>query len=118
MRVFVVSDDPLVRDEARYGFPEGVEVEFAADAREAATRLSRRSPTVVVVDMQTGNAGGYALTRYMAESKSLAGVPTLVLLERPQDAWLARNAGATAHRTKPLAPGELALAVLALAKPG
>jgi DNA-binding response OmpR family regulator len=117
MHVLVVTDDPLVREEARYGFPAGVTVSFAVDARDAERALESERPTVVVVDMQTGNAGGFALAKQMSESSALADVPVLILLQRPQDAWLAKAAGAAAHRTKPLAPGGLSRALLALVQP-
>ncbi|MFN2489811.1 MAG: response regulator [Actinomycetota bacterium] len=116
--VLVVSDDPLVRDDARYGFPVGIAVSFAVDSRDAARLLEEERPSVVVVDMQTGNAGGYSLARHMAESAQLDSVPILILLERDQDRWLARKAGASAYRTKPLRPGELARQTLALIDPG
>ncbi|CAN5510719.1 hypothetical protein BH24ACT26_BH24ACT26_14560 [soil metagenome] len=114
MRVLVVSDDPSVRDEAVFGFPLGFEVIFAMDSREASSHFQEELPAVVVVDMQTGNAGGYALMREMAETETLARIPTLILLQRKQDAWLATRAGATAYRTKPLGPGQLAREVVAL----
>jgi uncharacterized protein YecT (DUF1311 family) len=66
--------------------------------------------------MQTGNAGGYALARHMSESEALARIPTLILLQRTQDAWLATRSGATASCTKPLAPGQLAREAVALAR--
>jgi CheY-like chemotaxis protein len=115
VRVLVVSDDPLVREGARFGFLSDVSVTFAVDAREAWRVLEHEAPSVVVVDMQTGNAGGFALARDMSESGRLAEVPTLILLERPQDAWLARAAGARAYRVKPLSSGELPRAVMGLA---
>ena len=112
--ILVVSDDDHVRDEARFGMPADVAVALAIDSREAAKLLEQRPPALVVVDMQTGNAGGYALTRDIAQSPRLARTPVLILLERVQDVWLARNAGAAAYRVKPLGPGELARAVGAL----
>jgi DNA-binding response OmpR family regulator len=108
-----VTDDPLVREAARFGFPSGVEVTFAHDARAVGSAEGDAGPSVVVVDMQTGNAGGYALAKDIAESSS--GVPVLILLQRDQDRWLAHSAGAAAHCTKPLRPGVLVRQVLALA---
>jgi DNA-binding response OmpR family regulator len=116
VNVLVVSDDPLVREEARYGFPAEVKVSFAVDARDAARMLEHEQRSIVVVDLQTGNAGGYALAKDMADSSRLAGIPLLILLQRPQDAWLAKEAGADAFCTKPLGGGRLAREVLALAQ--
>ena len=61
LHVVVVSDDPHIRDEARYGFPKDWTLTFADDAREVWPALRGDRPTVVVADMQTGNAGGYAM---------------------------------------------------------
>jgi|SRR5918999_1131165 DNA-binding response OmpR family regulator len=118
MHVLVVSDDVLLRDQARWAFPAGVTVSFAVDSRDAWKQLQERAPSVVVVDMQTGNAGGYGLTRDMAEDEHLARVPVVILLEREQDEWLARSSGATAYRTKPLPLGELVREVLTAAQRG
>lgn len=112
--ILVVSDDPLVREQARYGFSEGISISFVLDAREVPEALTIHEPSIVVVDMQTGNAGGFSLCREMAESGDHAGVPILMLLERPQDSWLARSAGATAFLVKPLGPGALAREVYSL----
>jgi CheY-like chemotaxis protein len=118
VHVLVVSDDVLVREQARWAFPTGVTVSFAVDSRDAWQQLQERAPSVVVVDMQTGNAGGYGLTRDMSEDERLARVPVVILLEREQDEWLARSSGATAYRTKPLAPGDLVREVLTAAQHG
>jgi CheY-like chemotaxis protein len=112
--VLVVSDDPIVREQARFGFPAGVRVSFANDSRDAWTSLRAERPTLVVVDMQTGNAGGYGLSRDMAQTERLRAVPVLILLERAVDAWLAHEAGASAYLTKPLGPAELPRAVTSL----
>jgi DNA-binding response OmpR family regulator len=117
VKVLLVSDDIHLREEARFAFASEVTVSFALDSRGALRTLEREEPSVVVVDMQTGNAGGYAMARDMAETTRFANVPLLILLERDQDAWLARKAGATAFRTKPLRPGQLAREVMTLAKP-
>lgn len=112
--VLVVSDDPLIRHQALFGFPEGVEVRVALEARDALEKMAEETPLLVVVDLQTGNAGGFALARDMRQDRRLGRIPILMLLERSQDAWLALRAGATAHRTKPLSVAELVDQTLAL----
>jgi DNA-binding response OmpR family regulator len=113
-----VTDDERVRTEARFGAPPGVEVVLAVDARDATRMLESIHPAAIVVDMQTGNAGGYSLVRTLSESQHLSGIPVLILLERVQDEWLARTAGAHAFATKPLRPGELARRIAALLPDG
>lgn len=66
------------------------------------TAMSERTPSAVVVDLQTGSAGGYGLARDMGLNDRLAQVPVVMLLERDQDAWLARQAGARFVRLKPV----------------
>ena len=101
-RVLVVSDDPFIREEAKFGFPQEIDVELAWDAREALTLARAQIPSVVVVDIRTGSAGGFSLSRELKQVTALENVPVLMLLEREQDSWLAKQAGAVAYRTKPL----------------
>ena len=114
LSILVVSDDPHVREEARYSFPVETSVKSATEARAAWRTLHEAAFSAVVVDMQTGSAGGYALARDMSQSSRFERVPVVMLLERPQDAWLARTAGAAAYLVKPLSSGELAGAALSV----
>jgi CheY-like chemotaxis protein len=88
--------------ELEYGVPAFMQTEFARDAREALEAMSRKTPSAVVVDLQTGSAGGYGLAREMGLDDRLAQIPIVILLERYQDAWLARQAGARLYLTKPI----------------
>lgn len=114
MRVLVVSDDPNVADEVEFGFAADDVVEQAVDSRDALVAARRERPGVVVVDMQTGSAGGFNLIRALRQEKGLRDVPVLVLLERGQDRWLAREAGAQAVRVKPVEINDLVAEVTAL----
>jgi chemosensory pili system protein ChpA (sensor histidine kinase/response regulator) len=112
--ILVVSDDSAVCDLASSGFPSDVELRFAHDARDARRVLEQVVPSAVVVDLQTGNAGGFALARDFRLDRRLAEVPIVMLLQRPQDAWLARQAGSNLFLTRPIEPGALASQTLAL----
>ncbi|MBW3595382.1 MAG: hypothetical protein KY391_07360 [Actinobacteria bacterium] len=114
LQVLVVSRDEAVLDDARFGFPSHVEITTATDATDAARQLENLRPSVVIVDQRTGNAGGFALATDMSQINALREIPILVLLERDQDAWLAREVGATMHRTKPIAAEALAADALSL----
>lgn len=113
-KVLVVTDDPQVRDATTYGFPSGVDILTARDARDAWRILADVVPSVVIVDMQTGSAGGFSLAKDMAHADRLASVPLFILLERDQDAWLARQAGARLYRTKPVEMDQLVSDALSL----
>lgn len=99
-KVFVVSDDQDVVDEARLGLPTEIEVSIARDAREAWALMQQKTPSAVIVDLQTGSAGGFALAKDMSTDARLANIPLLMLLERDQDEWIAKQAGASRIRKK------------------
>jgi DNA-binding response OmpR family regulator len=107
LRLLVVTDNDSVRHQLRYGFPTGVDVEIAREARDAWQRLDDYVPAAVIVDLQTGSAGGFALASDMRGANRLARVPVVMLIDRYQDDWLARQAGARAVLVKPVDAGEL-----------
>jgi CheY-like chemotaxis protein len=113
--VLVVSDDHAMCSEITYAFPDAVTVSFAHDAREALQVLRETIPSVVIMDIRTGSAGGYGLARDMAANDRLRNVPRFLLLERSQDSWLAKQAGATLSRVMPIPNDELVEEALALA---
>jgi DNA-binding response OmpR family regulator len=112
--VLVVSDDARVGEEIGYGSPSSVKAEIVADSRAAWSKLQQLTPQVVVVDIQTGSAGGYGLSRDMRADTRFSDTPILMLLERDQDGWLAKQAGATLWRTKPVEVSTLVGEVLSL----
>lgn len=118
VRILVVSDDAALHAAMRSAAPVGVEIESTVDARSAWDVMKQWTPSGVVVDLQTGSAGGFGLCRDMGSSELLADVPVLMLLERTQDAWLARQAGAAAHRVKPIHALELVRCALEVAGSG
>lgn len=112
--VLVVSDDDRIRDEARFGFAPGLGVALARDAREALEQMRVDVPSVVVIDMHTGSAGGFALAKDMGQDPRLVSVPVMMLLDRDQDRWLAQQAGAKLIRTKPIDTSDLVADALSL----
>ena len=114
LNVLFVSEDPHLREEARYGFPQEIGIHFAIDSRDALLAIFEDAPDVVVVDLQTGSAGGFNLVRSMHQDPRAEKVPSLLLIERPQDAWLAKQAGATLTRVKPLDVSDLVADTLSL----
>jgi DNA-binding response OmpR family regulator len=116
--VLVVSDDPRVGEEIDYGAPSHVKTEIVADSRAAWSKLQQMTPAVVVVDIQTGSAGGYGLARDMRADRRFSDTPILMLLERDQDGWLAKQAGASLWRTKPVEVSTLVGELLSLVRAG
>lgn len=112
--VVVVSDDQHLRGELEYGFPSEVVVRMATDAREGWRLMGKETPSAVVVDLQTGSAGGFALSKDMRDVERLSGVPILILVERTQDEWLAKQARPAAVRLKPIEMNRLVSDVMSL----
>ena len=111
MDVLLVSPDPSTRElmaltvrsiERRLGG----ELRFRAAANgELGTRAALRDrPEIVVADELASRAGAFGLARTLRDdAEPFVGV-IVVLLERPQDAWLARWSGADAWFVKPPDP--------------
>ena len=112
--VFLVSDDPVLPEEFRYGFPQDIDVVITSDSRTAMKQMRERSPDVAVIEIRTGSAGGFGLARDMSQIIALLDVPILMLVEREQDRWLADTAGARKVLVQPVDAGELVRNALAL----
>ncbi|HXK39468.1 MAG TPA: hypothetical protein VJ837_01415, partial [Candidatus Paceibacterota bacterium] len=89
-------------------------VVLASDSRTALPLIESAAADVVVVEIRSGSAGGFDLAREMSQRLATSSIPILMLLERPQDEWLARQAGASGIEVKPIDARELALSALAL----
>jgi CheY-like chemotaxis protein len=72
------------------------------------------APDAAIVDIHTGSAGGYGLAKDMSQEPRLSKVPVLMLLERAQDTWLARQAGAALIKVKPVSSADLVREALAM----
>lgn len=115
MRVLLVSPDATVRDlmrvavgslERRLGEPLSF-LDAVDGERGAAIGLAER-PEVVIADEIASRAGAFSLARDLRGAAQPFLGPIVVLLERRQDAWLARWSGADAWFVKPVDPFELA----------
>ena len=66
--ILCVSGDAAVRAEAEYAFAADVEVSCVSDSRESWIALESLTPDAVIVDMQSGSAGGFHLGRDMSQA--------------------------------------------------
>jgi CheY-like chemotaxis protein len=116
VRVLLVSANPQVREMMAVSFRglqrlrRGDPVEFieATDGVRGMALAWREHPDVVVADEITSRAGAFAVARDLKGSIPPFEGRVVILLDRPQDAWLARWSGADAWFTKPVNPFELA----------
>jgi len=127
VRVLLVSADPAVRETmalavrgVRRILDPGQDVEFlqASDGVSGIARAWRDRPDVVVADEIASRAGAFALAKDLTGAVPPFEGRIVILLDRPQDRWLARWSGADAWFTKPVNPFELADAVAGFMTPG
>ena len=93
---------------------EGYEVEVVADGFTALTKLRRRSPSALILDLRDPGSSGYELCREISQSAPwvplvILGVSTDVL-----DKIVLLEIGADDYLTKPFVPRELAARLRAL----
>ena len=94
----------------------GSELRFRAAANgELGIRAALRDrPEIVVADEIASRAGAFALTKALRDDNEPYHGVVVILLERRQDAWLARWSGADAWFVKPADPFEVADRLLEL----
>jgi DNA-binding response OmpR family regulator len=115
MRVLLVSPDPRSRELMRLAV-SGIErrlgetLEFAeAENGERGRALAwRDAPDAVVADEISSRMGAFALAKDLRGAQHPYTGAIVILLDRKQDAWLARWSGADAWFVKPVDPFELA----------
>ena len=116
VNVLVISADPAVRETMalcvggvrRLAGEDEVILFEAADGVEGMSRAWQERPDVVGADEITSRAGAFAVARDLKGSLPPFEGRVVILLDRAQDAWLARWSGADAWFTKPVNPFELA----------
>lgn len=88
----------------------GVELRFRAAANgDLGTRAALRDrPEIVVADELSSHAGAFSLAKTLRDDRDPYTGVIVILLERRQDAWLARWSGADAWFVKPADPFEVA----------
>jgi DNA-binding response OmpR family regulator len=111
MKILVVADASWVREQLRTAFvspgQEVIEVTRGQDARCA---VAEHHPDLVVLDLQIGNMGGFAVAMDLRLEESGGRLPhvlILLLLDREADGFLAKRAGVDAELLKPVDAGTL-----------
>ncbi len=121
VKVLLVSPDPRSRElmalavagiERRLGAP--IEFIEAADGEQGVRVAFRERPDAVVADEIASRAGAFALTKELRGAHEPYPGAIVILLDRRQDAWLARWAGANAWFVKPIDAFQLADRLLEL----
>ena len=115
MNVLLVSADPKVREmmalvtrSVRRRLDEPFASLEASDGVVGIRMAWRHMPDVVVADEITSRAGAFALAKDLKGADPPFPGAVVILLDRSQDAWLAKWSVADAWFVKPVNPFELA----------
>jgi DNA-binding response OmpR family regulator len=118
--ILLYSDDVDARTQVRLavgrrlerGAPDITWLE-AATADEVVERVHNDPPDLLILDGEADKVGGMGLSRQLKE-ETYECPPVLVLLGRPQDAWLASWSDADVAVSRPLDPVAVREAVTGL----
>ena len=113
IKVLLVASDERVRDRLKLALERlevnGEEIDFieVSDGNAAVAVAEARHPDLVVVEVGVTPYGAFGITRDIKASPQTA-CPVIIVLERPQNEWLARWSGADALVNRPIDPFALA----------
>lgn len=100
-RILVVEDDPVLRQSIQWALEdEGLQVDTAADGRQALGQLARRRPALVLLDMRLPIVGGEAVADGLHAAYG-DEVPIVVITADGRAAEKARRVGAVDFLAKP-----------------
>jgi CheY-like chemotaxis protein len=123
--ILVAAEAKWVRDQVRSAFVgPGQEVVEVTRGQDVRAKVAELKPDLVVLDLQIGNMGGVAVAidlRLEESGGRLPHVPILLLLDRRDDAFIARRADVDLTLVKPVDAGVLrraAAPLLAAARAG
>ena len=105
MRILLVADSTWVVEDVIAALSEArFQVTSLSDPARVAEAAAEAGADVVIADLQVGSMGGMAVIRRVraaVQAGRLGPTPTLLLLDRGVDAFIARRAGADAWVRKP-----------------
>ena len=109
--ILVAADAKWVRDQVRSAFVgPGQEVVEVTRGQDVRAEFARVEPDLVVLDLQIGNMGGIAVAIDLRLEESGGRLPRariLLLLDRRDDAFIARRADVDLTLVKPVDAGVL-----------
>ena len=115
MKLLLVTDATWVRNDVAAALPPGWDLELT-DSRTAVAATAQSGPDVVLIDLQVGSMGGFAVVRALKDAMALDDIdPTrlVLLLDRRADRFLVARSGADDSLVKPFTAQELRRVVTA-----
>jgi twitching motility two-component system response regulator PilG len=119
-RVLIVDDSPTVRKLVTMTMEKnGYTVTSAADGYEAADRLLKGLPDLILLDIAMPGIDGYQVCKLIKGNRETANIPVVMLSGKDGffDKIRGRMAGSTAYITKPFKPETLVQVVQKYCRP-
>ena len=123
-RILIVDDDEdarilLQRALCKGGFHD-VEIDTAADGREALERIAAATPHVVITDVMMPRMNGFELCAVLRAGAATATVPIMIVtaLESESDRARGLEVGADDYLTKPILWADFTARLRVLLAPG
>jgi two-component system phosphate regulon response regulator PhoB len=108
--VLVVDDESAIREMIEFSLRRaGMEVQGAADAREALNLIGEHRPDIILLDWMMPGVSGIELTRRLRRESLTADIPIIMLTARitEDDKVAGLEAGTDDYVIKPFSPREL-----------
>jgi two-component system phosphate regulon response regulator PhoB len=109
-QVLVVDDELAIREMIQFALRRaGMDVDGAADAREALSRISENKPDIILMDWMMPGVSGIELTRRLRREPVTASIPIIMLTAKvtEDDKVAGLEAGTDDYVIKPFSPREL-----------
>jgi CheY-like chemotaxis protein len=108
-RVLVVEDSEDIAEIINLGLSDSYEVVIAQDGLEAAEKVARFQPDILVIDVMLPKMSGYQLCQSVRANASFADAPIIFVTAKasPKDREHAMRLGASAFLPKPFEIDEL-----------
>jgi two-component system phosphate regulon response regulator PhoB len=109
-RVLVVDDESAIREMIQFSLRRaGMDVQGAANAREALAAISEEKPDIILLDWMMPGISGLELTRRLRREPVTADIPIIMLTAKvtEDDKVAGLEAGTDDYVIKPFSPREL-----------
>ncbi|HRF44866.1 MAG TPA: phosphate regulon transcriptional regulator PhoB [Candidatus Competibacteraceae bacterium] len=120
-RILLVEDEQPIREMVVFALTNaGYEVEEAADARQAQTRIAERLPDLILLDWMLPGISGIDYARRLKKDDLTRELPIIMLTARAEeeDKVQGLESGADDYVTKPFSPREMVARIRAVLRRG
>lgn len=115
--VFLIEDDPDIVELVRYNLEKnGYSVDWAQNGYEAFSRISKRLPHLILLDLMLPQLGGFEICKKLKSQEETRHIPLIMLTAKGEevDRVLGLEIGADDYVVKPFSPRELTARIHAL----